>query len=320
MITAPDFLKKQIAFVFFNDGEKMAIQNDNLIVRTADGKIKFQCTCYRLFMVFAVGNCTFTSVVLQRARKFGFFIACMTSGFRLYAVIGADKEGNTLLKRKQYEYSDLNIGRRIIENKISNQRSVLNKVRHKSDAIKEAISKLDEYMIRLSEAKTLDEIMAYEGLSAKLYFRNHFNNVLWNGRQPRLKRDYVNSSLDVGYTVLFAFIDALLESYGFDTYCGVLHRQFYMRKSLVCDLVEPFRPVIDVQIKKAINLKQIQEDDFVCINHQMQLEFAKSSKYVKLFMTALLEHKAEIFKYVQQYYYAFMKDIPAENFPMFRME
>ena len=60
--------------------------------------------------------------------------------------------------------------------------------------------------------------MAYEGLASKLYFRNHFNNVLWIGRKLRIKRDYVNAVLDIGYTILFSFIDALLSCYGFDTY------------------------------------------------------------------------------------------------------
>ncbi len=319
MITAQDFNKKQIVFVLFNEGEKMSISNDNLIVKNKDGKIKLQCTCYRLFIVFAVGSCSFTSVVIQRAIKFGFYIACMTTSFRLYSVIGATKDGNTLLKQKQYSYQGFDIAKRIVYNKIINQRMVLNKNRNKSDATKEAIAVLDNYAVAASSSEQLNELMAYEGLAAKLYFRNHFNNVLWNGRQPRLKRDYVNSALDVGYTILFAFIDAILESYGFDIYVGVLHRQFYMRKSLVCDMVEPFRPLIDMQIKKSINLRQIKNDDFILINGQWQLKYEFSAKYVKLFMESLLEHKDDIFKYIHSYYCAFMKGCPIEAFPLFEL-
>ncbi len=320
MITAQDFQKKQIVFVFFNEGEKMSISNDNLIVKDKDGKIKLQCTCYRLFIVFAVGCCSFTSVVIQRAIKFGFYIACMTTGFRLYSVIGAAKDGNTLLKQKQYSYQEFDIGRRIVYNKIANQKAVLNKVRSKSDAVKEAIALLEGYAISLDTAERLNEILAFEGLAAKVYFRNHFNNVIWNGRQPRLKRDYVNSALDIGYTILFAFIDAILESYGFDTYVGVLHRQFYMRKSMVCDMVEPFRPLIDMQLKKAINLRQIKSEDFIAINGQWQLRYEFSAKYVKLFMEPLLEYKSDIFKYIHTYYCAFMKTSPIECFPLFELE
>ena len=53
-----------------------------------------------------------------------------------------------------------------------------------------------------------------------------------------------------------------IELFGFDTYVGVLHREFFHRKSLVCDLVEPFRPIIDSSLIKALNLGQIHEDDF----------------------------------------------------------
>ncbi len=317
MLTAPDFMKKQIIFVFFNEGEKMSVQNDNIIVKDKDGKVKLQITCYRIFIIFAVGNCSFTSYVLQRAARFGFFIACMSSGFRLYSVIGFPKDGNTLLKKKQYEMSSLEMGKRIVYNKIMNQQNELKQIRDKSDSVKEALTGLGAYMESLANADSLQAIMAYEGLAAKLYFRNHFNNALWNGRQPRIKRDYINSTLDVGYTILFAFVDAILQCYGFDTYVGVLHRQFYMRKSLVCDIVEPFRVMIDHQVKKGINLKQIKEDDFACINGQYRLKYDCSPRYVRMFMTPLLEYRDDIFRYINGYYYAFMKGAGAQSFPLF---
>lgn len=318
MFTAPDFGKKQIVFVMFNEGEKICFGNDNLVVKDACGKVKFQCTCYRIFVVFAVGHTTFTSVLVQKARKFGFFIALLTTGFRLYSVIGAEKDGNTLLKRKQYEYEGLEIAKKLIKNKIENQMYELQSVRNKNECVKEAVTLLETYKTNLSDASTLSEIMGYEGLAAKVYFKNHFDNVKWQGRQPRIKKDYLNSVLDIGYTLLFTYIDALLLSFGFDTYCGVMHKQFYMRKSLVCDLVEPFRTLIDHEVKKAVNLKQIQEDDFAVINRQFRLKWSESERYVRILMKPLVENKEEIFGYVQSYYRAFMKGLSVELFPVFR--
>ena len=129
-----------------------------------------------------------------------------------------------------------------------------------------------------------------------------------------------NATLDIGYTLLFAFIEALLCSYGFDTYCGVMHRQFYMRKSLVCDLVEPFRVIIDHSVKKAINLRQIQEKDFTVVQNQYRLNWDKSSSYVQFLMMPIIEEKDEIFLYVQNYYRAFMKELPAEAYPVWNWE
>ena len=317
MITAPDFKKKQIAFVLFNEGEKLTFNNDNFTVKTEDGKIKFQCSCYRLFAVFVVGHCAITSALIQSAKKFGYFIVLMTSSYRVYSFLGAIKEGNTLLRKKQYEYNDLCIAKHIIKNKIQNQANLLIKSRNKSDSIKDAVVALECYSNEISSVNTLGEIMAYEGLSSKIYFQNCFNNVLWSGRQPRVKCDYVNAILDIGYTLLFSFVDALLCSYGFDTYCGVLHRQFYMRKSLVCDIVEPFRPLIDVEIKKAINLREFQENDFDIVNLQYRLNWKNSTKYIKVLMNPIIENKDAIFAYVQSYYRAFMKDAPISDYPTF---
>lgn len=317
MLNKQDFSKKQVVFILFNEGEKIAFQNDNLIIKSGDGKTKFQCTCYRLFIVYAIGNCSVTSVLLQKARKYGFFIVMMTTGFRIYAIIGAEKDGNTLLKQKQYQYDKLDIAKHITRNKLHNQCFVLKQVRDKSDSVKEAIANIEKYITYIDGISDLRELMAYEGLSSKVYFRNHFNNILWNGRKPRIKHDYVNSTLDIGYSLLFTYVESILASFGFDTFCGVMHRQFYMRKSLVCDLVEPFRPLIDVQIKKGINLKQIKEEDFLVIDHQFRLKWENSTKYVKLLMTPLIEHKDEVFGYIQMYYRAFMKEAHINRYPVF---
>lgn len=320
MLTGPDFNKKQILFVFSSEGEKISFSNDNVVVKTKDGKIKFQCTCYRIFIIYIVGHCSLTSVVLQKAKKFNFFIALMTTNYKLYSIIGAEKNGNTILKRKQYEYFGLDLAKHITKNKMCNQQSVLKKNRNKNESIKEAIQKINEYILKIDNTKNLNEIMAYEGLASKIYFKNHFNNVLWIGRKPRLKHDYINSSLDIGYSILFTFIETVLASYGFDTFCGVMHTQFYMRKSLVCDIVEPFRTIIDVQIKKSINLNQIKQEDFIVFNNQYQLKWEKSAYYTSVLMAPILDYKMDIFNYVQQYYRSFMKGAPILNYPVFKTE
>ncbi len=57
-----------------------------------------------------------------------------------------------------------------------------------------------------------------------------FKDFEWNGRQPRVKRDKINLLMDIGYTVLFNYIEAILNIYGFDIYKGNLHKEFYKKK------------------------------------------------------------------------------------------
>lgn len=321
MMDLNDFMKKQIIFVFLDRGEKISFSNDNIIVKDKNNRIKHQSTCYRIFAVFIIGSITMTSGLIQRSHKFGFPIVLMTTSMRAYDMIGNKLEGNTLLRRKQYSYEQIDLGRRIVENKIHNQRWALNQQRHKNTELKEAIAKLDKYVAEVRHYEgDLPVLLGYEGSAARLYFKHNFNNVSWGGRKPRIKSDYINSTLDIGYTILFNTIDAMLCIYGFDTYYGVLHRSFYMRKSLVCDLVEPFRPLIDLQTRKSINLKQCQEEDFEIINNRYLLKWNENKRYVSFLMQPILENKKEIFLYIQSYYRAFMKQKPAEDFPFFRME
>ena len=319
MISAGDFSKKQIVFVFLNRGEKLSFLNDNFVVRREDGKIKFQCTCYRLFLVFAIGHGSLTSGLMQRAKKFGFAIVMMTPSFRMYERVGFSLDGNTVLRKKQYLYDSLDIAKQLTYNKIENQRQALSSIRNKNELQKEAIGHLDRYKEAVFAAEDLHALMGIEGSAAKVYFPNCFNNVLWKRRAPRVKCDMVNSLLDIGYTLLFSFLEALLSCYGFDLYCGVMHRFFYMRKSLVCDIIEPFRPLIDMQIRRAINLKQCDEEDFFVEQGRYLLRWEKNAEYVSWLAKPIMEHKEEIHAYVQAYYRAFMKGKEAADFPVFRL-
>lgn len=320
MMTTKDFEAKQLMFVTLHQGEKVSFRNDNILVKDKEGKIKYQITCYRIFALFIIGHFVLTSGLIQRSHKFGFPIFLMTSGFKLYESFGGKMEGNVLLRKRQYGYSELDIGKHILVNKVKCQRENLNRQRDKSEELKQAIAALDLYIKEMEGYQgELEGLLGLEGSAARIYFKHEFNNVTWNGRKPRVKNDYVNSTLDIGYTILFNLLDALLRIYGFDTYCGVLHRQFYMRKSLVCDLMEPFRAVVDNTIRKAINLQQCKEEDFQLVDHRYLLKWKENNKYIQFLLKGLLQYKMELFVYVQQFYRAMMKQKPIEKFPVFEM-
>ena len=305
--------------VFPHKGDRLQVLNDNIIVKDKDNKTKCQSTCYRLLSVFIVGHTVISTGLIDRSRKFGFCIALFSAGFRPYEVIGSRKDANTLLHRLQYSYHSLEIAQHITNNKILNQKAVLNKQRKKSDELKGAITFLDDYAFHVYECTELSDIMGYEGMASKTYFSYHFDNVEWTGRKPRIKNDMVNSLLDIGYTLLFSYIDTLLNIYGFDTYCGVMHTAFYMRKSLTCDIMEPFRPLIDLQVKKSINLNQFQEDDFEIINLRWELKYKKNPIYLPILMKPILERRMDIFRYIQSYYRAFMRQKPITDYPRFSL-
>ena len=211
MLNANDFGKKQIIFLFTNAGEKLSFSNDNIVVKDRDGKVKHQSTCYRLFMVCVIGNISITSGLIQRSKKFGFSICLMSTTFRVYEIIGTRMEGNTLLRKRKYEYSKNDIGRKIEQNKINNQKEALKNIRSKTEEVKEGIKLLEEMVEKLDAPLEYLEVMGIEGNAARVYFPRVFNNVNWKGRKPRIKSDYINVTLDIGYTMLFNIVDSILQ-------------------------------------------------------------------------------------------------------------
>ncbi len=317
MLSAPDFAQKQIIVALLSHGEKLSFKNDNIII-TDENEIKHQSSCYRLFALFVVGHATITTGLLQRAKKFGFSIVLLTHGLTPYGVWCSQAEGNVLLRRKQYQYSGTAIAQHLIGNKIDQQIYALDKRRNKTEEVRTALDSLREYRARLPDGSLdLQGILGIEGIASRVYFRQMFDKMEWKGRKPRAKQDIPNLLLDIGYTQLFNFMDALLNLYGFDTYQGVYHQVFYQRKSLVCDLVEPFRPIIDQRIRKAYKLGQIHPEDFIFIQGQYRIFGKQSQPYISWLLKALLEHKQEIFLYVQNYYRAFIQDKPVSEYPVF---
>lgn len=320
MMSKDNFNSKQIIFLVTKDGQKLSFKNENVIVTDSDNNIIHQSTCYRLFAIFIVGHITITSGLIQRARKFGFSIAFLTPTFRLYQLISSTAEANVHLRQKQYQYKNLNAAKILILNKIENQRRLLMHCREKDCEYKNAVSNIDSTSPNINNADSIQSIMGIEGSVSRTYFKLYFDNVVWHGRKPRIKNDMINTLLDIGYTILFSFIDCILALYGFDRYYGILHRQFYMRKSLVCDIIEPFRVIIDKQVKKSINLGQFKEIDFKNSNGKWNLKYEKSSEYSAIFVKAIMAHKEEIFLYIRDFYRVMLKGKLDENMPFCALE
>lgn len=321
MLTEPDYLAKKIVLVYANDGERISFKNDNICVTNQAGEVKLQYTCYKLFAVFIVGRISLTSGIIERSKRFGFSLVLFSSSFKLYQSIGNKMEGNTLLRKKQYENDrSMGIAKKIVINKVTNQREMLATIRDKSDELKEGLAILDDCLSGLDLGNSgIAQFMGFEGVAAKAYFSRIFMEHDWNGRQPRVKKDGINFLLDVGYTVLFNYMEALLNLYGFDIYKGCLHQEFYKRKSLVCDMVEPFRPIVDYQVRKMFALKQIKPDDFQCHNGVYTLNWDDSYTFIKVILDVISEYRRCIFGFVQSYYRWFMKGSDLGAFPMARL-
>lgn len=310
MFTSKDIECRSIFVINCMKERNLRVSSGELLLEEGDEhktltKFPFQ----KILALFIIGPITITTPLLEKCKKFDVALVVMKSNLRPVFFWANHAEANFLLHQKQYffEKTDISFAREIVRNKIMNQKKTLEKTRLKSSSILEAKELCNKALDNLGGIENYNELMGTEGYISKKFFECYFDGFNWTVRLPRAKNDAINATLDIGYTILFNYIEVFLRLFGFDPYVGVYHRLWFKRKSLVCDIMEPFRCLIDAKVRKALNLKQIKEDDFNIVKKEYLLKFEKYSDYAALFYQDLVDYKKEVFKFVQSYYRAFMK-------------
>lgn len=312
MMQLPDFRQKQI---FLLDASTLgdcalSLRNENVLI-TVDGKTKDKIPIAKLIAIFVIGDFTMTSKLLQKITRAGASVYFLKRNCETYASVSSYAEGNYLLRQQQYAVDDakaLDLAKNIVANKLRNSLALLRGSNINIIAGKTRIAYKRLMVQKINDAKDLASLRGVEGVISKEYFAAYFAQINWYKRVPRGKVDENNILLDMGYNFLFHFTDAILRVYGFDTYKGIYHQLFFQRKSLACDMMEPFRCVIDRAVVKMHTLGQFDAKDFGCRQGQYYLSYKASGKYARIFLTEILRYKEEIYHYVRDHYYLILND------------
>lgn len=306
MLSKPDFVQKSIMVIHSYDVKNIRFHNENILVED-DAKIKNQASLHKLFAIFLIGEATISTQLIRKLQNFGVALVLLRKNLEVVSVIGGGLNGNILLREKQYQnFRDENLAvtmsKICITNKIQNQELLLAKIRQKNEILNKTANKLHSLAGSASVCENSKQLLGIEWNAAKYFFHEYYREMDWMGRYPRTKIDKNNLLLDMGYTFLFHFLEALLLLYGFDIYEGFYHRRFYQRKSLVCDIEEPFRAIIDEAMRKSFNLGQIKDSDFGFANGQYFLKWEAIKKYSQIFSKAILTHREAIYDYIYGFY------------------
>lgn len=280
-------------------------------------KLPFQ----KILALFIIGHIRITTPLIEKCKKFGVALVVMKPSLRPVFFWADSAEGNFLLRQRQYEFAkdDISVAKVIVENKIRNQLKALCDTRCKDELTEQSRATLQECLSTLSDVAEYNVLMGMEGTVAKSFFTAFYQDFDWHQRRPRTKCDALNATLDIGYTILFNYIECFLRMFGFDLYIGIYHRMWFKRKSLVCDIMEPFRPIIDKAVRTAWNRKQFSEKDFQVQKGEYRLHYERNADYCRVFFEALIPYKMDIFKYVQSYYRCFMGRKSVKQYPIFML-
>lgn len=171
---------------------------------------------------------------------------------------------------------------------------VAEKIRKQADFLLEIHKDKESYLLRsyLSQIEPHD-ITNREGHSAKVYF-----NALFGMDFTRSEENTVNAALNYGYSIILSAFNREVTSNGYLTQLGLFHDNMFNYFNLSCDLMEPFRILIDRKVYSAKFTELTSEDkyflvntlnDTVIINHTKQTVLNAIKYYCRSIFDALNE-------------------------------
>lgn len=132
-----------------------------------------------------------------------------------------------------------------------------------SEIVAEKIRKQEEFLREMGKAES-DLLRQYigeikpgdesnrEGHAAKVYF-----NALFGMDFSRTLECNINAALNYGYSIILSAFAKEVVSQGYFTQLGVFHDNMFNQFNLACDLMEPFRILVD---RKVASMKLLEFD------------------------------------------------------------
>lgn len=321
MFTNKDIEYRTIFVINCIKDRNLRVSNGELLLEEVEEKktltkLPFQ----KILALFIVGHIHITTPLIEKCKKFNVALVVMKPSLRPVFFWSNSAEANYLLRQKQYQLKkeDISIAKWIMTNKVKNQLALLEKTRRKDTQTQEAIDTCHKALAQwIGIISDYNKLMGMEGYVSKAFFSAYYQDLGWQFRKPRTKCDVLNATLDIGYTMLFNYIECFARMFGFDLYVGVFHRLWFKRKSLICDLVEPFRCIIDHTVRIAYNRKQFSPKDFSLYKGEYRLKLEKNGDYAKVFFDALIPYKMNVFLFIRSYYRCFMQGKDISYYPTF---
>ncbi len=182
--------------------------------------------------------------------------------------------------------SRMQICKAIVDAKLHNVLSVVAYYRRRNDGLSEAEKKLRDLKAKVSESTSPDQLMGFEGMSARLYYSS------WQYWMDATPADFtrVYHPPDNPLNAMISFLNSMLytacvsELHRTALYPGIsyLHAPQSRRFSLALDLVEPFKPLlVDRLIFRLFNHGDIGKDDFEPHSNGVLLKDESRKKVLK---------------------------------------
>ena len=163
----------------------------------------------------------------------------------------------------------------ILSEKLTSEINFLKSIER--NEVYDCIIQLQKFKDSVESCKDYRELLSLESRAGRIYFLNYaslipakynFDSRLGGGLSMRKNNagDIINALLNYGYTVLAGEISKFVNGLGLDAYFGFYHKPHSGFQSLVYDLIEPFRWLVEYSVYMLANhqtyWKQIKQKEY----------------------------------------------------------
>nr|QBM01402.1 CRISPR-associated endonuclease Cas1 [uncultured archaeon] len=205
--------------------------------------------------------------------------------------------GTTLTRREQaiayFDERGVVIVKELLNSKLKNQLFLIKRLSKTRDKLfSSEILTLEKNILEMNNINgekidaVRDRLLGYEGYGASVYFKC-LNKVFPIEKRDPEGNDIYNMALNYGYGILYSEVERSCILSGLDPYLGFLHMDRYGKPSMVLDMVEQFRAVIDRCIINLFVQKRLTEEDVEIIGEGKLLKKEARTKIIEEIMNML---------------------------------
>lgn len=142
-----------------------------------------------------------------------------------------------------------------------------------SDIVAEKIRKQADFLYDLQKYDETNLLRSYlsqielhdasnrEGHAAKVYF-----NALFGMGFTRSEENITNAALNYGYSIILSAFNREIVAQGYLTQIGIFHDNMFNPFNLSCDLMEPFRILVDRKVKSLNIIEFTSEEKHILVD------------------------------------------------------
>ncbi|MBZ4683972.1 MAG: CRISP-associated protein Cas1 [Fusobacteriaceae bacterium] len=235
--------------------------------------------------IIIANNISITSNVIKLAMDNDIDVIFYNNHYFPYARVWNNRFGSTAeIRKKQLILFDAVYGTNIIKkwitNKINSQINHLNKIAKDNKQVLNNISEIIKYKNLINNLQgDINElrstIMGYEGITSRLYYDSISillpERYKFNGRSSHPAKDEYNVCLNYQFGILYSYVEKALINAGLDPFIGILHTDFYAKKSLLFDFIENYRFIVWESVFSLFKSKLILKKYFITENDGIKI-------------------------------------------------